>query len=254
MKPIALITGASGGIGLAFARILAREGYDLVLVARSKDKLETLALELQPAKVTVILKDLSLKQAPPEIYEELRQKGIIVDTLINNAGLGDYGFFQETEWKKQSGMIDLNIQALTHLCHLFGKDMVMRRNGHILNVASTAAFQPGPLMSVYYASKAYVLSFTEAISNEWKEYGVTVTALCPGPTESGFWEAAGLKGLPLINRLKMPGSDAVAEYGYRSMKRGKTVAIYGILNTILATAVRFTPRSVARAFVRKIQS
>ncbi|HEV7232587.1 MAG TPA: SDR family NAD(P)-dependent oxidoreductase, partial [Bacteroidia bacterium] len=171
MKPIALITGASGGIGLAFARIFAREGYDLVLVARSKDKLDALARELHPVNVTIIVKDLSLRQAPDEIYEELRRKGIIVETLINNAGLGDYGFFQDADWNKQSGMIDLNIHALTHLCHLFGKDMVMRRKGRILNVASTAAFQPGPLMSVYYASKAYVLSFTEAISNEWKEFG-----------------------------------------------------------------------------------
>ncbi len=185
-----LITGASSGIGLEFARIFARERHDLVLVARSREKLENLANELSWVKTTIIEKDLSISGSPQEIYDELLWKSIQVDLLVNNAGFGDFGYFHEWDLSKYQQMIDLNIRTLTDLSYLFGRDMVSRKSGKILNVASTAAFQPGPLMSVYFATKHYVLAFSEGIAEEWKDYGVTVSALCPGPTESGFQKNA----------------------------------------------------------------
>lgn len=255
MNKTALITGSSGGIGLELARIHAEKGGNLVLVARSKEKLNKLKEELERQHnvlVYTIVKDLSLKDAAREVYDELMQYNISVDYLINNAGLGDFGLFAESNWDKQENMINLNITALTHFTRLILPDMIKRREGKILNVASTAAFQPGPTMSVYFATKAYVLSFSEAVDNEVREKGITVTALCPGSTESGF-HAATLGDINLVKTRKLPSSRLVAEYGYRAMIKGKTVAIHGLMNAIMATSVRFFPRALIVKRVRKIQ-
>src|SRR5450759_4294399 len=189
MNRTALITGSSSGIGLELARIHAENGGNLVLVARSKNKLDELKEELENkynVQVYTIGKDLSLPDSARDVYAELGQQNISVDYLINNAGFGDFGFFAESDWNKQEKMINLNITALAHLTRLFLPDMIKRGDGKILNLASTASFQPGPAMSVYFATKAFVLSFSEAVNNEVRDKGVTVTALCPGSTESGF--------------------------------------------------------------------
>lgn len=248
-----LITGASGGIGWELAGVCAREGHDLVLVARSIDKMNELAASLTNrygCKVIAIAKDLSLHDSPAEIFSRLQQENIRVDILVNNAGFGEYGLFTETRWNKEAQMIDLNIRALTELTKLFLPSMTGNKYGRIMNVASTASFQPGPLMAVYFATKAYVLSFSEAIANELQGTGVTVTALCPGPTESGFKKAASLEDSKLFNEKKVPSSLEVAEYGYKEMMKGSTVAVHGIKNRIMAASVRFTPRRLVTAVVR----
>ncbi len=252
MNKTALITGASLGIGLELARVFAKNNYDLVLVARSADKLEALAKELTNVKTLVIAKDLSLQNSSQEIFDELKAKNIQIDVLVNNAGFGDFGFFHEASLDRQLKMIDLNVRSLTELTHLFGKLMVARKDGKIMNVASTAAFQPGPRFSVYYATKHYVLALSEGLANEWKEHGVTVSALCPGPTESGFQEAAGI-GRSKLGKSFMPSSYDVAVYGYEALMDGKVVAIHGTANKMLTKMVRFLPRSVVTKMVRKIQ-
>ena len=247
MSKTALITGSSNGIGFELSKIHAEQGNSMVLVARSKNKLDELKKELEEKyKVTVytIGKDLSLPGAAREVYDELKQQNISVDYLINNAGFGDFGLFAESDWNKQEKMINLNITALTHFTRLFLPDMIRRGSGKILNVASTASFQPGPMMSVYFATKAYVLSFSEAVNNEVKDMGITVTALCPGSTESGFQAAAAQEGSKLIERRRIPSARQVAEYGYKAMMKGKAVAIPGLKNTIMATSVRFMPRAL----------
>ena len=253
----ALITGASNGIGLELAKIHASKGDNLVLVARNISKLNQIKTELESQfkiSVHIIGKDLSLPNAPQEVYDELKHKNIVIDYLINNAGFGDYGFFYETKWEKELQMINLNITALTHFTKLFLQDMVKRRSGKIMNVASTAAFQSGPTMAIYYASKAYVLSFSEAIDNEVSDKGVTVTTLCPGPTETGFLEAAALQDSKLFKGKKIAGAKEVAEYGHKAMMQGKTVAIQGFMNRVMANAVRFIPRALAVKVVRGIQA
>jgi short-subunit dehydrogenase len=214
----ALITGASNGIGLELAKIHASKGDDLVLVARNKQKLDELKSELEAAhkvKVCTIGKDLSLPTAAKDVYDETTRQNFSIDYLINNAGFGDFGMFAETDWNKELQMINLNITALTHFTKLYLQDMVKRRSGKIMNVASTAAFQPGPTMAVYFATKAYVLSFSEAVNNEVSDKGITVTALCPGPTESGFQAAAALEESKMVKGKKLPSSKTVAEYGYQ---------------------------------------
>jgi uncharacterized protein len=252
----ALITGASNGIGLELAKIHASKGGNLVLVARNKAKLDELKLELEnqyKISVYIIGKDLSLPNSSQEVYNETSQQKIQIDYLINNAGFGDFGMFVETDWNKELKMINLNITTLTQFTKLYLKDMVARKSGRIMNVASTAAFQPGPTMAVYYATKAYVLSFSEAIDNEVSDKGVTVTSLCPGATESGFQAAAAMEESALVKGKKLPTSREVAEYGYKSMLSGKTVAIHGLMNYIMANSVRFAPRAFTVWLVRKMQ-
>jgi short-subunit dehydrogenase len=252
----ALITGASNGIGLELAKIHASKGDDLVLVARNIKRLDELKAEIQKLyKVNIynINKDLSLPDAAQEVYDETKKQNIRIDYLINNAGFGDFGMFTETDWNKELQMINLNITALTQFTKLFLKDMVQRRSGRIMNVASTAAFQSGPTMAVYFATKAYVLSFSEAIANEVSNQGVTVTILCPGATESGFQAAAAMEESGLVKGRKLPTSKEVAEYGYAAMMKGKTVAIHGLMNYIMANSVRFVPRSLVVKLTRKIQ-
>lgn len=256
MNKTALITGASSGIGFELAKIHASKGDNLVLVARSKDKLEALKLELEEKykiSVYIIVKDLSLINAAQEVYNETTKQNISIEYLINNAGFGLFGMFYETDWDKELQMINLNITTLTTFCKLYLKDMVARGHGKIMNLASTAAFQPGPTMAIYYATKAYVLHFSEAINNEVRDKGITVTALCPGPTESGFLVAAELEESNLFKRGKVPTSKVVAEYGYKAMMKGKAVAIQGFKNAFLANSVRFAPRSLVVKITRKIQ-
>ena len=252
----ALITGASNGIGLELARIHASKGDNLVLVARNKAKLEELKQELEgkhKIKVHILAKDLSLANAALEVFEETQNQKLSIDYLINNAGFGDFGMFAETDWNKELQMINLNITSLTQFTKLYLKEMLKRNSGKIMNVASTAAFQSGPTMAVYYATKAYVLSFTEAVNNEVSHSNVTLTALCPGATESGFQAAAAMEESKLVKGRKLPSSRAVAEYGYSAMMQGKTVAIHGTLNYLMANAVRFFPRALIVKITRKIQ-
>jgi uncharacterized protein len=253
----ALITGASNGIGFELAKVHAEKGDDLVLVARSKDILDALGRELEEKhkiKVYIIGKDLSLPGSAKEIYDELKLNNISVDYLINNAGSGDYGFFADSDWNRQEQMINLNVTSLVHLTWLFLPEMINRKNGRILNLASTASFQPGPTMSVYFASKAFVLSFSEAINNEVREHGISATALCPGPTLSGFQAAASLRDKKLFENKNFPGSREVAEFGYRAMMKGKAVAIHGLKNALFANSVRFAPSSLVVKFTRMVQT
>jgi len=256
MKNVALITGASGGIGLELARIHAQTHGDLILIARSTSKLEQLKKELEAAygiSVLNIPKDLSIPDAAQEVYNQVIAANIQVDYLINNAGFGDFGNYHETEWEKEEMMINLNILALTQLTKLFGSDMVGRKSGKIMNVSSTAAFQPGPLMAVYYATKHYVQAYSEALYEEWKGYGVSVTALCPGATQSGFQQAADMEDSRLFKGKKLPTSLEVAEFGYKAMMKGEMTAIHGVMNTILAGSAKFTPKKLLLKVVRKLQ-
>ncbi len=243
----ALVTGASNGIGLEIARVLAPT-HDLVLVARSAAKLETLAEELGGARV--IAADLSDPSAIAKIAAEVPS----VDVLVNNAGVGDFGPFAAADPDKTLGMIQLNVTSLTALTRAYLPGMLERGTGKIMNVASTASFQPGPLMAVYYATKAYVLSFSEALSEETRGTGVTVTALCPGPTTSGFQAAAEMELSPLVANKKLPTSAEVAAFGVKAMNKGDAVAVPGALNKIMAGSVRFTPRPVMRRIVHKLQA
>jgi hypothetical protein len=252
----ALITGASMGIGYELARQFAQHGNDLVLVARSADKLTAIAADFAKRysiRVEVIAADLSQPDAAQTVYDEVKRRGLSIEYLVNNAGFGEFGMFVETDWRKEQQMIDLNITTLTHFCKLFVRDMVAQRSGKILNVASTAAFQPGPTMAIYYATKAYVLHFSEAINNELEGTGVSVTALCPGATESNFQAAANLTESKLVKGKKLPTSAEVAEYGYKAMMRGQTVAIHGVMNYLMANSVRFTPRALVVKIARWMQ-
>jgi uncharacterized protein len=252
MRKTALITGASNGLGVEFAKIHAAKGDNLVLVARSKDKMNLLKAEIEKrhdVSVYVIGRDLSETGAPKTIYNELKTQKIHVDYLINNAGFGDFGLYEKSNWEKQLQMINLNITAVAYFTRLFLPDMIKNNYGKILNIASTASFQPGPTMSVYFATKAFVLSFSEAIANEVKGTGVTVTALCPGATATGFKTAASLDNSNLF-KGEIATSKSVAEYGYKAMMKGKTVVIHGLMNKIMAFSVRFAPRNVVTAIAK----
>ncbi|MGE5086695.1 MAG: SDR family NAD(P)-dependent oxidoreductase [Bacillota bacterium] len=251
-----LITGASSGIGYEFAKVFAERGHHLILVARSRDVLEKLAEELHKAfKVTVqvVVADLSLDEECLKVYRTCQENEWAVENLVNNAGLGDNEAFVDSDWKKQEQQIHLNVSALVRLTHLFLPAIVKQRRGGVLNVASTAAFQAGPFMAVYYATKAFVLSFSEALSEELRGTGVTVTALCPGPTESKFQKVAGLDDAKLFEVLHIPTSRVVAEYGYKSFRLGKRVAIHGLMNKLGVQLLRISPRFLVVRIVRLLQ-
>lgn len=255
-RQTALVTGGSGGIGRELAKVLARNGFDLVLVARNRDTLEAAAGQLEgkfDTKATVFAADLRLADAPEQIFDFLHNEGIPIDVLVNNAGFGLGGEFAETELQRELEMIQVNISALTHLTKLFLPAMIRRRSGRVLNVASTAAFQPGPLMAVYYATKAYVLSFSEALAEELRNTGVTVTALCPGPTQTHFAESARMSSSRLFTTFGIANAADVAEYGYDAMLHGKRLAIPGIRNKILAQANRLAPRALSARLARIAQ-
>lgn len=251
-----LITGASSGIGWEMAHVFAEKKHDLILVARSEDKLQKLKKELESKhgiKAQVVASDLSKNEASQILYQAIKSQNWAVENLVNNAGFGDHGDFASADWKKQKEMIQVNIMALTELTHLFLGEMLKRKSGRIMNVASTAAFQPGPLMSVYYATKSYVLSFSEGLHEELHGTGVTVTVLCPGPTVSGFQSAANMNNVALFESAPLPSSRDVADYGYESMMQGRLIAIHGAVNKVMANSVRFFPRAITRKLVKKLQ-
>lgn len=245
-RPLALVTGASSGIGLELSRVLAREGHDLVLVARREPELSTLAGELKSrfgAESSVVTADLSLEAGPQQVFDAVAAAGLTVDVLVNNAGFGGHGRFWESDAEHDRRELAVNILALHTLTKLFLPGMVERGRGRVLNVASTAAFQPGPFMAVYYASKAYVLSFTEALAEELHGTGVTATALCPGVVMTGFQDTAGLdEDNPMLKSPATKSAEYVANAGYRGMSRGRRVVIPGALNKIGAQAGRVSPR------------
>jgi short-subunit dehydrogenase len=249
----ALITGASGGIGLELAKLFARDGYNLVLVARSADKLRQISGELQSQfgiKVNGIALDLAAAPSPQLLFDRLQSDSIAVDVLVNNAGFGAHGEFATMAEADILGQIALNITALTHLTRLLLPGMLARRSGKIMNVASTAAFQPGPLMAVYYASKAYVLSFSEALANEVAGSGVVVSCFCPGATDTGFQKRAGMEDSRLFKKIGAMKAETVARDGYRGLTAGKTLVISGLHNWLTAESVRFAPRKLTTAISR----
>ncbi len=244
----ALITGASSGIGYELSKLFAADGTNLVLVARSEQRLNEIAAELTQThgiRVTVLAKDLSDPAAPGEIAAALQAQSIGVDVLVNNAGFGTYGPFAQIDWDEELRMLQVNMVSLTHLIKLFLPAMIERRSGHILNVASTGSFAPGPLMAAYCATKAYVLSRSEAISEEVRGTGVSVTALCPGVTRTGFQARAKVENTPLVHGGAMSARQ-VAEIGYKALLRGQAIVVSGFPNQLLAFAVRITPRSLTR--------
>lgn len=252
----ALITGGSGGIGLELAKVLARNHFDIVLVARKRDTLEGAAGQLEGKfNVTahVFAADLRREEAPQAIFDFLRNENIPIEILVNNAGFGLGGEFAETDINRELEMIQVNIAALTQLTKLFLPAMIKRKSGRILNVASTAAFQPGPLMSVYYATKAYVLSFSEALAEELRDSRVTVTALCPGPTKTDFASTAQVGHSRLFTLFGVADAASVAEFGYQAMMQGKRVAIPGIRNKLVAEGHRFFPRGLLTKVARMAQ-
>lgn len=250
------MTGGSGGIGLEIAKVLARNEFDLVLVARKRDTLEAAAGQLEgkyAIRAHVFTADLGRPDAPQAIFDFLHNENIPIEVLVNNAGFGLAGAFADTKLERELEMIQVNISALTHLTKLFLPAMIKRGSGRVLNVASTAAFQPGPLMAVYYATKAYVLSFSEAIAEELRHTGVTVTALCPGPTRTDFAASAQAGNSRLFTAFGAADAASVAEYGYAAMMHGRRVAIPGIKNKIIAQANRFSPRTVTTKISRMLQ-
>jgi len=252
----ALITGASEGIGMELARIHASYGDHLVLVARRGDLLETLKQELEAGfgiQVMVIAKDLTDPGAVSEVYATTVKADLTIDVLVNNAGFGHYDLFTDSPWEKEEQMIQLNITALTQLTKLYLPGMISRGYGRILQVASVAAFVPGPLMSVYFATKAYVLSLSEALSSELQGTGVTCTVLCPGPTQSGFQRVAGVVENDTMNGKKIPTSAEVAAFGYRAMVRGKRVAVHGFRNRLMTLTTSLVPRSMVADMVKRMQ-
>lgn len=255
-KSVALITGASRGIGLELAKQCAMHGHDVVLVARSQDALEAAAGTIEGrygVHAAVVPADLSSPDAPPEIFASMLEQKIEIGLLINNAGFGLGGVFLETDLERELDMIQVNIAAPTQLTKLFLAPMVKRRSGRIMNVASTAAFQPGPLMSVYYATKAYLLSFSEAIAEELRDTGVTITALCPGATATDFAETAQVSNTRLFRKLGVADAENIARYGYKAMMRGDRVAIPGWRDKLMVQSERFVPRRVITAIARKVQ-
>lgn len=249
----ALITGASGGIGCELAKLFAKDHHNLVLVARNAPRLAQVADELQRQfgiTVTTVAVDLTEPTAPQSLFAQLQSAGLAVDILVNNAGYGRYGEFADVPLEENLGQIQLNVTALTELTKLFLGPMLERRSGRIMNVASTAGFQPGPLMAVYYATKAYVISFSEAIANELADKGITVTCLCPGATETGFAGRAGNDATRLFKNLRPMDAKAVARAGYRGLLKGKTLVIPGFRNWLVAESIRVSPRKMATAVSR----
>ncbi|HJQ11395.1 MAG TPA: SDR family oxidoreductase [Gemmatimonadaceae bacterium] len=256
LRRTALVTGGSGGIGFELAKVLARNGFDIALIARKRDTLEAAAGQLEGqhrVKVHVFAADLTRPDAPESIFDFLRNESIPIEVLVNNAGFGLGGEFAETDLDRELEMIQVNIAALTHLTKLFLPAMIKRRSGRILNLGSTASFQPGPLQAVYYASKAYVLSFSEALAEELRNTGVTVTVLCPGPTATDFASTAGVGNSRLFTLFGVADAADVAEFGFQAMMAGKRVAIPGIKNKIVAQANRFSPRALTAKVARFAQ-
>lgn len=250
----ALITGASTGLGKDFAHSLAKLGYTPILVARSVNKLKSLATEIKQKyglDSIVIAQDLSVANASEKVYKAVKKLKLHVSCLVNNAGYGLNGEFHKNSFLEESKMIQLNVTTLAELCHLFLQEMVSNKDGYILNVASTAAFQPGPFMTNYYATKAYVLSLSEGLAEEVKDYGVTVSCLCPGPTKTEFFERANMTGSKLVQSSFLAmNSQEVVDIGLKALFKKRVVKIPGFLNFILAESVRVTPRFIIRKIAK----
>jgi short-subunit dehydrogenase len=252
MENLALITGASGGIGEQLARIHAKKGGDLILVARSEDRLTELAAELVDTcevNARPIARDLAVPGAAEGLADEILADGFVPEILINNAGFGGQGRFHERDWARDRDMINLNVTALAALTHGFLPGMVERGSGRVLNVGSVAGFLPGPNFATYFATKAFVLSFSEAIASELSGTGVTVTVLCPGPVATGFVDAAGMSNKKMFNAVAAT-PESVADYGYRAMMRGDVVAVPGAATQLSLFQLRWLPRGVTRAITR----
>ena len=258
MVKTALITGASGGIGYELAKVFAANNHDLILVARGIDKLQRIQDELTQThnlRVHVMACDLSQTDAPQRLFERVQQQLLTVDVLVNNAGFGDYGPFADCDWGKQSALMQLNMVSLTQLTRLCLPLMLERGYGKILNVSSTAAFQPGPFMATYYASKSYVMSFTEALAHEVKGTGVTATVLCPGPTGgTDFQTRADLGDVDFFKKFKLPTASEVAQFGYAALERNQVVAVHGLFNQLLVFTNRLMPRQLVTKAVGQMQA
>jgi short-subunit dehydrogenase len=250
----ALITGASSGLGAEYARLFAADKHGVVLVARRRDRLEALARDLRSThgvSAEVVAADLSTREGPVRVIEEVRRAGVEIDFLVNNAGFGASGAFVDLDLARELEMIQLNVTSLVALTRAFLPAMVARRSGRILNVGSTAGFPPGPFMAVYYASKAFVNSFTEALSYELRGTGVTATVSCPGATATEFADVAG-SARSLLFRLGAASAATVARQGYRAMMKGKPMVIHGLKNKLTVQALRVSPRSLARAIAASL--
>lgn len=254
MTRTALVTGAASGLGYELSLLLAKDGYNLILVDIDATNLEKVKFQMNntyKSQVDILIKDLSKPNIATEIVNEIKPASI--DVLVNNAGFGLFGTFSDTDWKRESDMLHLHILTTTHLTKLLLDGMLKQGSGKILNISSLAAFQPGPLMSIYYASKAYMLSFSEAIANELIGTGITVTALCPGPTRTEFQGVVSENTVSNKIGFNMACPSKVALYGYNAMKKGKTVAIPGKFNKFLSVLPRFLTRNRTTSIVRRIQ-
>lgn len=255
-RPVALITGASAGLGEQFAHLFARDGHDVVLVARSAARLEPVAERLRLHKITphVLAEDLSRPGAAARLYDAVKAKGLEVSSLVNNAGYGSTGAFLDLPVEQEAEMVQLNCTALLELCHRFGHDMRARKAGRILNIASTAGFQPGPYMATYYATKAFVVSFSEALAHELKDSGVTVTCHCPGATATEFAGRAGNDSSRLFQRPGIAKAEDVAAHAYEAMLQGEVLSVHGLLNWVAMQSVRVSPRAVLRSIAAALNS
>lgn len=256
MKKNALITGASSGIGREFARVFAREGYALTLVARRQERLEQLKNELVKeynVEVVMIPCDLSKPCAAESVYQQWQKSFSHLDVLVNNAGVGHHGALTDVKLAYVNEMIQLNVSALTELTRLFLPDMVKRRFGAVLNVASSAGFIPGSFMGVYYATKAFVVSLSEALAEELRGSGVSVTVLCPGPVKTEFQSVAYLEDPAVTLKRKIPTARQTAEYGFKAMQRQMVIAIPDCKNKLIPYLIRVLPRWLIRRLVRHAQ-
>ncbi len=251
MRKTALITGASSGLGKEFAKQLAEKDYNLVLVARRENLLKDLARKFSQVKVHVFAIDLTAQNAVEDLVKYLSDQKLSIHVLINNAGFGDYARFDEADIGKLQNMIDLNVKVLTGLMYYISQQMIRRQSGYILNVASTAAFQPGPMMATYFATKHYVLALSEAVAHEWKAKGVKVCALCPGPTATEFFNQADMNNSTMMKSIKLPSAEEVSRFGLDNLFKGKTVAVHGFLNRFLVFIGRLAPRNTITALTAK---
>ena len=244
-----VVTGGASGIGLELVKLLIEDNYKVFIVDNNKENLKKLEKSINPKHFVGIREDMSSLSSPEKIYRKLKDENI--EVLINNAGFGDYGKFHTTDWKKEEKMINLHVVNTTHLTKLFLKDMVKKNDGKIMNISSVAAFQPGPLMSLYYATKAYILHFTEAIANEVKDKNICISVLCPGQTKTNFQKNVSSKKNKIMFNVSCP--EKVAKYGYRALKANDTISIPGNFNKFLVFLNRLLPRSVVTKIVRYIQ-
>ena len=244
-----VVTGGASGIGLELVKLLIEDNYKVFIVDNNKENLKKLEKSINPKHFVGIREDMSSLSSPEKIYRKLKDENI--EVLINNAGFGDYGKFHTTDWKKEEKMINLHVVNTTHLTKLFLKDMVKKNDGKIMNISSVAAFQPGPLMSLYYATKAYILHFTEAIADEVKDKNICISVLCPGQTKTNFQKNVSSKKNKIMFNVSCP--EKVAKYGYRALKANDTISIPGNFNKFLVFLNRLLPRSVVTKIVRYIQ-